>query len=40
MTDNMVYRKVFGENYNSKYLLIIKLGENYNILGPAPMFSV
>jgi len=40
MVDTLLYRRELGEIYNSEYLIIKELGENYNILGPAPMFIV
>ena len=40
MVDNLLHRRELGEIYNSEYLIIIELGENYNNLGPAPMLIV
>ena len=36
----MLYTRELGEIYNSEYLIIIELGENYNNLGAAPMLIV
>ena len=40
LLDYVLHTIELGEIYNSKYLIITELGENYNILGPAPMFIV